>query len=364
MTLLTILLCLQDAYEINMRPYKMMPELASVPQSGRITLEMRNSPAVDVCAELSKQAGIKIDWNGAKDATTSIQAKDAPLMHVLAEMCRNHECMMEEFQSGDGNYIQIPGTFEKTPMVKYQVQGPFLLIWQGLANLEEYNFKDPKNPIKKTRFALKIVLDPRCHARLTEKGARDFPVTFRIGGKELSVKSDHDPNVFSSSGPTWQFEPRAELAGNASLEVKLPYYLPTGTAQGEIALKKDEKAVSNSVEVSFESLKSEQKKDFMTDKEYTEHVATVKIIHVDAAKVEMEKAHLQGHAAWLVGADGTKVPAVLKSASGMSGPPMGYRYDIKVKSEPGFTPERVVISWAHSFKKVEVALKIDDVPLK
>ena len=382
--IMLLALLLQPGYTINGKAHAEAADLASLPQSGRVTIDARDRKVSDVADDLSRQAGFRVRWDGGPEATVTLSAERAPFVAVVAELARTLKCAFEEFQSADGPFVQFPATFVKSPVLAWHAQGPLVVTWHGLATWEKASF-DGGKARSVTRYALRLWADPRGHARMSGP-ARDQAVTFTIGGAAHVVKSDHDPNVFSSSAPTWEFEPRAELAGEATIEVAVPFHAPSRTAKAELAWEKGKSLTAGDVALTVESAKSERKKvrdpkDLFKEIEVVEATAVVKLRHVDAAlhdeimksgrqPTEEEGARLVklqegGGALALREARVGGTLATVRTAGGVSSPFHGHRFEATARStDLSFAPDRIAIVWAEAYEKREARFRIDGANLK
>ncbi len=382
--IMLLALLLQQGYTINGKAHAEAAELASIPQSGRVTIDARDRTVSEVAEDISRQAGFRVRWDGAADATVTLAAERAPFVAVVAELARTMKCAFEEFQSADGPFVQIPGTFVKSPVLAWHAQGPLVVTWHGLATWEKASF-DGGKPKAVTRYALRLWMDPRGHVR-TLTPARDQAVTFAIDGAAHVLKSDHDPNVFSSSAPTWEFEPRAELAGDATIEVAVPFHAPSRTAKAELAWEKGKSVTTGEVTLTVESVASGRKKvrdpkDVFKQIEVVEATAVVKLRHVDAAlydeiaksrrqPTEEEGARLLklqegGVALALHEATVGATTAMVRTAAGASSPFHGYRFEVTARStDQSFAADRIAIVWAEAYEKREARFRIDGAKLK
>lgn len=390
-TWLVALVLLQPDYTVNGKRHAVRAELADIPQSGRITIDARNRKLGEVADDISRQAGFRVAWDGAKDATVTLSAERAPFVAVIAELARTMNCAFEEFQSGDGPFVQLPGTFVKAPVLAWHADGPLVVTWHGLAERSKSQFDDPKKALPESRYALRLWKDPRCHANVNvEKAPRDRLVTFRVGSTAHELKSDHDPAVFSSSAPTWEFDARATLAGTATIEIALPFHAPSKTTSATAAWAQGTTLTSGDVTITVESVKSERKKvrdpkDVFKQIEVVELTAVVKLRHVEAAlydavvkegrqpsddegkrlvRLQEGGGALGLHDAKLEAGTIAIIPQ-LRTAAGVSSPFDGYRFEIRGQSQDvSFAPERIVLVWAGAFRKCDAALKIEGAELK
>lgn len=386
--ILLFALLLQPQYVLNGKTYAERAEMASAPQCGRITIEAVDRPAAEIAAEVSRQAGFLLKWDGPVDAKAGLSAKNAPFVAVVAELARSMKAAFEEFQSSDGPFVQIPGAFVKAPVVAWHADGPLVVTWHGLADRAKSPFaeKDAGRPPK--HFQMRLWQDPRCHAiKLPEAAPRDQTVTFSLDGKKHVLKSDHDPAVFSSSGPTWQFDPRPELAGeSADVEVSVPVHLPSRTTRGELDWKKGASSTFSDVTLTVESVKTGRKKvpdpkDSFKETEVVEAVAVVFLRHVDGALYDeivksgrnpteaegerLRKLQEGGGAMALHEALAGSIPARVKRASGISSPVHGYRFEVSIRSSDlSFSPGKVVLVWADAYRRLEASFRISGALLK
>jgi len=383
-------LLLQSDYTLNGKRHAVRAGLADIPQGGRITIDARDRKVTDVADDISRQAGFRLQWDGEKGATVTLSAEGAPFVAVVAELARTMKCAFEEFQSDDGPFVQLPGTFVKDPVLAWHAEGPLVVTWHGLAARAKTQFDDPKKPAPESRYALRLWKDPRCHANLhVEKAPRERLVTFRVGDAAHELKSDHDPAVFSSSAPTWEFNPRTALKGTATIEIALPFHAPSRTTGATTAWEKGTKLTSGDVTITVESVKSERKKvrdpkDVFKQIEVMESTAVVKLRHVDGALYDTivkggrltdeegrRLAQLQegGGALGLheakIEAGSTVVVAHVSAAAGVSSPLDGYRFEIRCRSQDlSFKPGRIALVWAGSYRKFDAAFRIEGAELK
>jgi hypothetical protein len=390
--LAAVLFAQDDSYSIAGRTYRIEREFAPLPASGRITLEAADRPVNEVCDELSRQAGFRVEWGGDKEKKVSISADRAPLLAVLAELGKLLSCTFCEYSSAEGPFFKLKDGFFDAPILDYSLQGPLILLWHGQAKWEEYNFEDPQKPHRRSRLALTLIKDPRGHSRPGDGQApRDVPVRFTSDGAARELKSEHLPDQFSSNGPTWQFEPRAELGAQATIDLTLPFYAPSSCRAAALSLAEPETRKEGEVYVTLESFEKEAKelrdpKDVFRKIPGFEYRAKVFLLHADATladKLRKQKREptaeelkrlerlnegggaLAAHDAYFLGPGGARVPVRISSADGMSGPSVGYRYVLTLQTaDESFRPERLELVWAQDYEKMSARFSISRAPLK
>lgn len=361
----------------------------SLPQSGKITISAKGRPAKEVIAEIGKQAGFGLDWEGDAKATLDLGMEQTGFMETLGSICKERAWGMQEYQTADGNVFKIPESF---PVRQYQAKGPFLLLWHDFATVTNV-FKDVSS-----KYRLKLVTDPNSHVRTSfEKSLREEPVTFVLeGGKKLTLQSDHSRTTFTSGDATWMFDAGKGLTGtNVAIEVDVPACVPSRINQCVLPWKFPTSGGGGAVDVTLANVKMEKKqesvsdihsKDFMKKYDVHEFTANFTVAHAGAAVFQKlrkenrqptpeEQEKIAGfpvagvvapHEAVLIGGDGTRIVGVLKSPEGMSvqSPYDGYgkRAVFKVK-DPAFVPKEISIAWAEEFRTVIVHFKMENVPI-
>lgn len=339
--------------------------IQEIPTSPRVTLELRDATGKEALAELERVSGVPFSHWGSEEQRVSYAAADVPFLDALGGLCKAAGWSFGPVMSERGEMIQAPDPFFDGPVRAYAVAGPALVTWHGLTTVEQYNFDDPANPIKKTRYFLDLTFDPASHAREGENRAfRDYPVTAVLAdGTEIELRSDHDPNRFSSSEPTWQFEPRAELEGKtASLRVTVNVAAPTAIGRATLAWAAAGEETIGAVALSTEAPKQSKEQDLegFDFVDVHSHTLTVKLIASDEAKRAGIDGVFAAHAATVVGKDGTRVRAALKTANGMSGPPMGFRFDVVARTrDAAFEPASVEFEWAEGYAVRELTVTVD-----
>lgn len=341
-------------------------------------------PVDEALEALSRDWGLTVEWGGGPLPHVAADPSRPPLVR-LAELGKATRSGFRLWQTMDGGPVMKLSQTEH-PVLAYAVEGPLALVWHGLATTKDHNFEEPAKPIRATRYRLSLVEDPRSHARAGDGGRaiRDLPVTFRVGGKEMALQSDHRPGVFGS-GPQWEFAPRPELAGTAEIEVTMPYVVPAGTGRAKLPWAAEGTARSEGAVLTLK--KVEAGKDTMQDPadpfrqvEVQKFTATFHLVHPEAVGMmspdqktrptpeqmqafakfaEGGKGVLAAHEARLQGAGGAVLRGVLKSADGMHGPPMGYTFKAVFKTpDAAFKPSEFEIVWAEGFQKREARLRI------
>lgn len=363
-------------YTLNGKAFASDSKFESVVQSPAITLNVTDKPLTEIAEEISRQAGTRIVWDGPKDAELTLSAENAPLMAVLGEICLKTGQSLTPFQSADGDFLQIRNPFFAAPVKAYAAKGPLLLAWYGMATRERYNFDDPQNPIKETKYYLQLFKDPRGHVdHVIPEGRgpiRDTPVTFTIAsGAKVKVASDHDKNTFTSGAPDWEFKARPELSGDkAAIEVAAPVFVPTRLGKIVLPWSTGQKARVESMDISLDDVKTEAKKridhDSFRDIEFNELSAVVHFLHKEGRELKTPgDGVFDAHGAALIGKDGSRLPGILKGVSGISSPWDGYRSQLVFRIEkPDFEADKVEIEWVAGFKTLDATFKVDDAPLR
>jgi len=355
-------------------------ELRALPQCKPVTLKVKEKSLGGVLEEISRQAGFLVEGSGARNMPVTLSLENSPFLEALAPICRQGGWNLQEFQREDGRFLKLDENF---PIKGFQVRGPLMLAWYDLTTASKYNFDDPKNPVKSIRYRLGLIEDPLGHIKPGgDKPFRDVPVAFLLpDGKRLELNSDHAKNVWSSSEPTWEFEPRVELAGDkVSIEVTVPILAPTLLQKSVVAWTANASAKAGSLNITLETVKEEKKKDFMTNAEFNEFSATFKAIHsTGELMTQIQKENRQptaeeneklkggvlaAHEVWLLGTNGSRVKGNARSASGISSPVHGYRYEAKFKPDkPDFKPKEIEITVAEGFREFRILFKLENVPL-
>lgn len=363
-------------YTLNGNTFASDSKFESVVQSPAITLNVTDKPLTEIAEEISRQAGTRIAWDGPKDAELTLSAENAPLMAVLGEICLKTGQSLTPFQSPDGDFLQIRNPFFAAPVKAYAAKGPLLLAWYGMATRERYNFDDPQNPIKETKYYLQLFKDPRGHVdHVIPEGRgpiRDTPVTFTTAsGAKVKVASDHDKNTFTSGAPDWEFKARSEISGDkAAIEVAAPVFVPTRLGKIVLPWSSGQKTRVESADISLDDVKTEAKKKFDHDSfkevEFNELSAVVHLLHKEGRELKNPgDGVFDAHGAVLIGKDGSRLPGILKGVSGISSPWDGYRSRLVFRIEkPDFEADKVEIAWVAGFKTLDATFKVNDAPLR
>lgn len=340
-------------------------DLEAIPSSPRVTLELRDATGEAALAELERASGVMMSHGGSADTRVTMSVTDAPFLEAFGELCKRAGWSFGRVLTARGEAIQAPDPFFDGPVRAYGVRGPALLTWHGLTTVDVYNFDDPSKPHKKTRYFLGLTFDPASHAREGENRAfRDYPVTAVLDdGSEIELRSDHDPSRFSSSEPTWQFGPREELEGKTvSLRVKLSIAAPTRTAKATLSWAGKQEAAAGAASVTTEepTRKTERELEGFDFVDVQKHTLTVKVIAAEQSKRAGVDGVFAAHAATVVGKDGTRLRAALKTSNGMSGPPMGFRFDVTVSTrDAAFEPASVEFEWAEAYAVHAVTVTVE-----
>jgi hypothetical protein len=382
-------------YEINGNRYEVPEEVSAIPQSGRVTVHFMNRPVTEILAELSRQSGCPLGWWGNEGPSMTLSTRNAPLLAVLGALCTAHRLDVGPVQTGEGEKLQLSPK-EGGGIVRCQVAGPLLLAWYGLGTETEYNFEDPQNPRKVTRYRLGLIEDLRAHIEAGRgQPLREEPVRFLFqpGAQERELRSDHQKNIFKT-GPQWKFKPDERFVGSsADIRVHLPFHAPSGLGRKTLAWREGGDDLTGKVRVTLEKVAHEKKKvrdpdDFWKEIEVVECALTFKLIHSAAGKLEelqkqgtpeaLQQAYalqmemhqkgtgaLAAHEVFIVGADGTRLAARFGSADGVSGPAYGYRYEATAHGTSlDFVPKEAEIVWAQDLQFREIDLEIPGCPIR
>jgi len=366
--------------------------LKSLPQCAPVTIQASDQPLEEVLKQLSQQAGFTAKCGmGVSDKRVTLSLQNTPFLAALAEICIQIQAGLELLQTSDGYEMHIEADM---PIKKYQLFGPLLLTWHGLATTKEYNFEDPQNMRANTKYWLGVTKDPMSHAETAiDKALRDQPVTLIMAdGQRLILQSDHKPGTFVSGQPDWQFAPRPELSGKkaSSLEVDIPLVTPTRLDQTTLSYTAGQSATLAEAVVTLESVNVKKGKqwnsdikspEFMKEYEVNEFTFTIKLIH---AKVKgappmgaeelmppmdnspftqgPEGGLLAAHELYLVGKDQSRLKCSFRGADGISSPWHGFRFDATCRSKDlKFTPHQVAITWAAGFRSLRAPMKLQDI---
>jgi hypothetical protein len=210
----------------------------------RVSIEFSDALVSDVCAEVSKQARYPVRWDGSQTKTITITMRNASLLEVAAEMAKILGCNLSEVSTGEGMTLRLPASFFNPPVLAYQVRGPALVCWYGLTMRD-----------KTTRYYTGFF----CDRRASTFRVRDLPVTFTIDGKSFEVKSDHNPNVFTSDRVAWEFESNKLSGARALFEVTVPCTAPSEAPSVMIPAGDDQSVKASGAIVSIEGYKREDK---------------------------------------------------------------------------------------------------------
>lgn len=310
-----------------------LQDYESIPQSPRVSIDCTNALVSDVCADLSKQARFPVRWKGAQDATITLALSREPLLAAVAEMARILGCNLSEVSTSEGMQLHLPASFFNAPVKAYQMRGPVLLVWYGLAERD-----------KTTRYLTAVFWDRQSQASLF--GVRNQPVTFTIGGKSSEVASDHNPNVFTSDRVAWEFEPKKLSGDRATLEVTVPCRAPSEAPSAVVTLAEPQSVKASGTIVLVENYKREDR-GVRVDYE-----ATLRVM--PATKNPSVQPAL--HALYLHGPGKDRVAVRFERKGG--------EYILLHESRDlEFKPEQLEIVWTQNPKEFRLPFKLD-VPLR
>ncbi len=387
LTLVLLLLALplsaaETGYVLNGQAHPADPAFDAIPQSGRITAAFKDVPVEKVLEEISRQAGTPVKFWMGEGAPVTLSAERAPLLAVLAALCKDHGWGLELMTNPEGiEELNVSGSTD-CPVRAYAVRGPLLLLWHGLITSKKYDFdQDPPGLKEVTKYRMGLVTDPLSHIEVVDRerqmAARDFPALFKPAeGPEVELKSDHKPNTFGS-GPPWEFAPREGLAGSGSLTVALAFEAPSRLEEAVLPFKPGARTEAGETELSLESADSKtgkvrDPKDRFEQIEALIFTTVFKLVRpgagVPAGMPEAKEAAAAmtgvraAHRVSLVLEDGRVLAGGCKSANGISSPWHGYRYDASFQAPAAAGKAKEIrIAWARGFSTSRAELRIDGV---
>ena len=216
------------AYELNGKEYTLDPFFQQAEKPGKaVTLQAENAPLTEVLKDISNQSGYSLEWRSFDKAPLiTIKSKDAPVLHVLAEIARTNQLDLHRLDDKKNEF----GLIKDHPILSYAVHGPVLIAWHGKVTSQDFDFSaNPPAVVKVTKYRMSLTRDLDATLETYNPGGggslhRNRPVHFALaGGIERTLQSTHEPNTFGGPWPDWQFEPVEEFAGKTGdLSVTIP----------------------------------------------------------------------------------------------------------------------------------------------
>lgn len=201
--------------DVSAGPERVAPasdaEVNALPQSGRITLNVKGKLAKDVMAEIAKQADFRVEWMGDAKAKLDVSVNNLGFMETIALICKQNQIGFCEWGDKEGRLITMALGFA---VRDYKAKGPFLLTWHGVCT-NAYTGKNAPT------YNLRFSVDPRCCVK--QDGARNpvlQPVVFGLqDGASVRLVSESFPHQVARFSPEWRFLSKQELvAGRVSIE--------------------------------------------------------------------------------------------------------------------------------------------------
>ena len=329
-------------------------DLATVAQTPRVTLNVKDRPVDEVIAEIAKQSGRRVAWDDfrkdKKNVTVSL--KGAFFWDALLTVCKQGGWGFQIF-SQPGKPFEVGGAGQP-PVRAYQVAGPVALIWFGLAEETTFNFDvSPPQPVKVTWYMLDLKMDPGCGLSVRDP-VMNPDIKFVIdGGKPITIKPDKESQD-GMGGRAWRFKQGGELKGKkADLEVTIPISAPGRTREAKLPWRKGATAKVGDVNVTLtEAGQNNVRFNLAYDKAVIEKIASEE----QALALVLDIA---GVAA--VGKDKKRIEG--DKGSGGGSPFGGYDYSSRFELRGGFTPAEFVVTWNEGYEKLDVPFKLKDIPL-
>lgn len=352
-------------YEVNGTVHELRAEVRRWVGGSTITLEMRDVPAAEVAAELSRLANREVTLGfGADTQIISLSLRNAPFWHALMALCQTGNWGFTIYGQ-PGHPIRVENDPFDGKVTAFTVEGPLMLAWIGGRKNKLKLLVEPTS----SAFFLDPVINP------------DFSVMFD-GGQQREMQAAKEAQD-GMGGRAWELGP--DLPGDVtSLSVALPLAgLLRSHAIQAPWLGGDYESEVVLLGVQSVSSKVEELPDpadpFQTLRRRV-HTATFRLRHPAAALAERlqgaptpeqseqlallpEGAVLHAHGVWALAADGTRLEGRVESATGISSPWHGYAYEaVFTTSDASFEPTKFGVHVAEGYDTAEVPFQLSELP--
>ncbi|PKL78598.1 MAG: hypothetical protein CVV27_03095, partial [Candidatus Melainabacteria bacterium HGW-Melainabacteria-1] len=370
--LASVLLCgaaAPTSWQLNTTSTRYEPAiLASTPQAPFVTLNVRNQPIDKVLAEIQKQTGQDIKWEGSKVPQVNLITRNAPLWAVIAQLCRQTKTGFS-FYSQPGNPIKIAAptansTFSTKPVLAWQAQGPLLLSWNGRVRDTEFDFdQNPPKPIDINYLSLSLNVDRQSSVSLEVPTAKNISFTL-ANGKIVKVAPKELQD--GAGGRVWRIPASKDLAGqqNVSLEMPLKVLMPTRTFSADLPWRADQAVrkfgqnfVISRINTTDSGIQATLRSKPQLPKGITE--SQIKALTAKSLKGELSKAErrllddlaqsdqamvLDSESIELEDTAGQKIKGRVRES--MGGPGYGYEFQLEFASKTPIKGRKLHLKWA------------------
>lgn len=352
--------------------------LATVADSGRIDLRRGRMRLAELLRMIKQRMGVRVlvTDKAVMETTVNLTAENAPLLAIVAQICRERGWSFDRAEDEIGAYILV--NTEGPQLLNFTAEGPLVLLWYGLHS----SVSTTPQPTAADRYVMTLVTDPMSHIQ-TPLG--EYPRDQRIvvtgsKGKAVTLRSNHDRRVLRTINQ-WELKPHKALrAATSRVGVTVPFRAPTSTEHGVIDWNHGATLTRGDVQLTIAHIARyrAQREDGASGTEYR---ATVKLVHAHVSRaaadrdrkkarrsrVKKELRDLRQRAAISVrrvdvmARSGRYVPAQMRLTEGPNRPWDGYDLHVRHTSfSHAERPERLRIAWVTNYEPYIEALQLEN----